>query len=68
MITRAKNYIKKKKKTKKNGTDRTLGQMVKGKLYRQNHAKKHTDTHSQNEKKGKKNLYIEKKGSEQPNQ
>ena len=37
--------------------DRTLGQMVKAKLYRQNHTKKHTHTHSQKEKKGK-NIYI----------
>ena len=34
MITSAKNYSKKKKKLK---TDRTIGQMVKIKLYRQNH-------------------------------
>ena len=44
--------------------------MVKAKLYRQNHAKKHTHTHSQKEK--KENIvyiymYI-KKGREQPNQ
>ena len=31
--------------------------MVKVKLYRQNHTKKHTHTHSQKEKK-KKNIYI----------
>ena len=47
MITSAKNYTKKKK------TDRTLGQMVKAKLYRQNHTKKHIHTHSQKEKKEK---------------
>ena len=35
--------------------DRTLGQMVKAKLYRQNHTKKHTHTHSQKEKK---EIYI----------
>ena len=45
MITRSKNYIKKK------WTDRTLGQMVQAKLYRQNHTKK--QTHSQKE-----NIYI----------
>ena len=38
-------------------TDRTLGQMVKAKLYRQNHSQKHTHTHSQKEKKGKKYIY-----------
>ena len=37
--------------------DRTLGQMVKVKLYRQNHTQKHTHTHSQKEKKGRK-IYI----------
>ena len=51
MITSPKNYIYKKKKI-----DRTLGQMVKAKLYRQNHTKKHTHTHSQKEK--KENIYI----------
>ena len=35
-------------------TDRTLGQMVKAKLYRQNLTKKHTHTHSQKKEKGKK--------------
>ena len=49
-------YLKKKKKTIKR-TDRTLGQMVKAKLYRQNHTQKHTHTHSQKEKKGK-YIYI----------
>ena len=53
MITSAKNYIQKKKKW----TDRTLGQMVKAKLYRQNHTQKHTHTHSQKEKK-EKYIYI----------
>ena len=53
MITSAKNYTKGKKKW----TDRTLGQMVKAKLYRQNHTKKHTHTHSQKEKK-EKYIYI----------
>ena len=62
MITSAKNYTKKQKRT-----DRTLGQMVKAKLYRQNHTKKHVHTHSQKEKK-KKNIYIFKNGREQPNQ
>ena len=56
MITSAKNYTKKTKKQKKR-TDRTLGQMVKAKLYRQNHTEKHTHTHSQKLKKGK-NIYI----------
>ena len=36
MITNAKNYTKKKNKKR---TDRTLGQLVKAKLYRQNHTK-----------------------------
>ena len=36
---------------KKITTDRTVGQMVKAKLYRQNHTKKHTHTHSEKEKK-----------------
>ena len=55
MITSAKNYIKKKRKR----ADRTLGQMVKANLYRQNHTKKHTHTHSQKEKKEKQNkIYI----------
>ena len=40
MITRAKNYTKTKTKTKTR-TDRTPGQVVKAKLYRQNHKKKH---------------------------
>ena len=34
--------------------ERTLGQMVKTKLYRKNLTQKHTHTHSQKEKKGKK--------------
>ena len=50
MITRAKHYTKRKKKW----TARTLGQMVKVKLYREIHRKKHTHTHSQKEKK----IYI----------
>ena len=59
MITSAKSYIKKRKKTKnKKQADRTLGQMVKAKLYRQNHTQKHTHTHSQKEKKGKKKYII----------
>ena len=62
MITSAKMYTKKNKRT-----GRTLGQMVKAKLYRQNHTKKHTHTHSQKEKK-EKNMYILKKRREQPNQ
>ena len=56
MITSAKNYTKNKKQTKnKKRIVRTLGQMAKAKLYRQNHKKKHT--HSQEEKK-EKNIYI----------
>ena len=51
MITSAKKY------TKKKWTDRTLGQMVKAKLYRQNHTQNHTHTQSQREK-GKKYIYI----------
>ena len=66
MITSAKNYTERKKK--KSWTDGTLGQMVKAKLYRKNHTKKHIHTHSQKKKKEKKNIYIYKKGGEQPNQ
>ena len=54
MITSAKNYTKNRTKTQ---TDRTLGEMVKAKLYRQTHTKKHTHTHSQKEKK-EKYIYI----------
>ena len=53
MLTSAKIYTKKKPKQ----TDRTLGQMVKAKLYRQNHTQKHIHTHSQKEKKGEKYIY-----------
>ena len=58
MITSAKKYTKKPPNPSppKNQVDRTLGQMVKAKLYRQNHTKKHTHTHSQKEKKEK--IYI----------
>ena len=48
-------------KQTKRQTDRILGQMVKAKLYRQNHTKKQTHTHSQEEKKEKKNIYIKKR-------
>ena len=42
--------------------------MVKAKLYRQSHTKKHTHTHSQKEKKEKNiSIYI-KKVRDQPNQ
>ena len=59
MITSAKNYTKNNKQTNnKKRTDRTLGQMVKAKLYRQNHTQKHTHTHSQKEKKGKEKYII----------
>ena len=44
-ILNAKNYTKKTNNNQKN-TDRTVGQMVKAKLFRQNHAQKHTHTHS----------------------
>ena len=53
MITSTRNYTKKNPKL----TDRTLGQMVKVKLYRQNHTNKQTHTHSPKEKK-EKNLSI----------
>ena len=56
MITSAKNYTEKTKNKKR--TDRTIGQMGKAKLYRQNHTKKHTHTHSQKDKKEKRNIYI----------
>ena len=57
---------KEKKTKRKKQTDRTLGQMVKANLYRQNHTKKHTHTHSQKEKKEKKNIYIYKKKESNP--
>ena len=61
MIRTTKNYTKKKKKE----MDRTLGQMVKAKLYRKNHTKKHTHAHSQKEKKEKRIfIYIYKKEEE----
>ena len=66
MIRSAKTILKKINKW----TDRTLGQMVKAKLSRQNHTKKHTHTHSQKEKK-EKYIYIyilKKKRREQTNQ
>ena len=63
MITSVNNYSKKKKKR----TDRTLGQMVKAKLYRQNHTKKHTHTHSQKEKK-EIYIYMKKEESNQINE
>ena len=61
MITSAKNYTKKTNKNtnkKQKQTGRTLGQMVKAKLYRQNHTKKYTHTHSQKEKKEYIYIYI----------
>ena len=64
MIASTKNCTKKQKQKR---TDRILGQMVKAKLYRQNHTTKHILTHSQKEKKEKVYIYI-KKGREQPNQ
>ena len=36
--------------------DRTLGEMVKAKLYRQNLTQKHAHTHSQKEERGKNNI------------
>ena len=51
---------------KKTWTDRTLGQMVKAKVYRQNHTKKHTCTHSQREKK-EKNIYKRKRATKSIN-
>ena len=48
------------KKTPKKRTDRTIGQIVKAKLYRQSHTKKHTHTQSQKVK-GKYYIYILKK-------
>ena len=68
MITSAKKYTKN-KQANKNWTDRTLGQMVKANLYRQNHTKNHTHTHSPKKKKEKYvYIYILKKGREQLNQ
>ena len=65
MITSTKKY------TKKELTDRTLREVVKANLYRQNHTKKHTHTRSQEEK-GRKYIYIYIyiyiKGREQLNQ
>ena len=56
MIISAKKYTKK-TKSKKKPTDRTLGQVVRAKLYRQNHTKKYTHTHSDKEKR-EKNIYF----------
>ena len=65
MTTRAKNYIKKKR------TDRTLGQMLKAKLYGQkSHKEAYTYTLTKREK-GKIYIYLYiflKGGREQPNQ
>ena len=56
MITSAKNYTKKKR------TDRTLGQMVKAKLYRQNRTKSiHIHSHKKRKRGKKICLYILKK-------
>ena len=58
MVASAKNYTKNKKtNNKEKRTDRTQGQIVKSKLYRQNHTQKHKHTHSQKEKKGKICIY-----------
>ena len=48
----------KQNKTKAKRTDRSLGQIVKAKLYRHNHPKKHAHTYSEKEKKDKKEIYI----------
>ena len=64
MTTSTKNYTKKRQTNK--WKDRTIRQMVKEKLYRQNHTKTHKHTHSQKEKKG--NIYIKNNRREQPNQ
>ena len=53
MIRNAKIYTKKNRTNKQKRTDRTLGQMVKAKLYKQNHTMKHMHTYSQQEKKEK---------------
>ena len=53
MITSAKNYTK---KTNKQKSDRTLGQMVKANLYKQNHRKKHT--HTTKREQGKIYIYL----------
>ena len=61
MITSTENYTKNTNKQTKKKTDRqNPGQMVKAKLYRQNHTKKHTHTHSQKEKKEKNICICEK--------
>ena len=62
MLTSAKNYTKKTKQKKnnkkKNQTERTLGQMVKAKLYRQkSHKEAYTYTLTEREK-GRKNIYL----------
>ena len=61
MITSAKNYIKNKNKKR---TDRTLGQMVKAKLYR-TITPRNIHIHTHKKRKGKKyislSLYIYKK-------
>ena len=58
MITSSKNYTKKQTNKQTKLTNRTLGQIVKAKLYRQNHTKKHTHTHSEKEKRRKKKYKI----------
>ena len=58
MITSAINYTNKNKKKNRKRADRTLGQMVKAKLHRQNHTKKYTHTHSQKKKKEKIYIYL----------
>ena len=70
MIASAKNYIKTQNKQTKN-TRQNPGQMVKTKLYRQNHTKKAYRYTLRKREKGK-NIYIsiykKKIGREQPNQ
>ena len=55
MITSPKNYTKTKQNKTKHQTIRTLGQMAKAKLYRQNHTKHHINIHKK--RKGK-YIYI----------
>ena len=53
MITSTKSHTKTKNKKR---TDRTLGQMIKAKLYRQNHTKSiHVHTHK---KRKRKKIYV----------
>ena len=63
MITSAKNYPK--KQQQKNPTDRTLGQMIKAKLYRQKpHKEAYTYTLTKREKEKKIYIYIKGEGNQ----